>query len=330
MDCIIRKTAANTSVRAKKQKKERARKRRPEVRFSREKHKSSRGHEQRGDESGNTCNDTKMPQKQHSDPPMSAMSLQNIFANNSDGSDIFEPVSSRRAAVLVGLFVEKEEWNVLLTQRSSKLRSHSGQVCLPGGKNDAGESNIQTALRESMEEVGLHENNVKQILGQVPPRLSAHLLSVTPVVCIIDRPMFKTRKRTRSSVKSDETESHKDLFVVSPNDDEVESVFTVPLSLFLKTSPKHSFYDYTFHNHKVRIHEFQYMYEGRSYNIWGLTAHILIDIAARIFGNESEATTRSLIELDPPGLPRHIDLKVAEKGNEDEEYRIEVSVCADG
>jgi hypothetical protein len=58
-----------------------------------------------------------------------------------------------------------------------------------------------------------------------------------------------------------------------------------------------------------------------------LTAHILIDAALRIYGND-DAT--SSIELDPPGLPRHVDLRVAKKKeNDEEECTIEVVVCAE-
>ena len=123
-------------------------------------------------------------------------------------------------------------------------------------------------------------------------------------------------------------DSNTESFVVTPNPHEVESVFFVPLKLFSKPSRQHSFYDYeTFYNHTVRIHEFQYKFEGIEYCIWGLTAHILIDVALRIYGNENATLS---IELDPPGLPRHVDLRVAEnKEGDDEEHTIEVVVCAD-
>lgn len=252
--------------------------------------------------------------------------LEHKFQKSENGSDFFEPVSKRRAAVLVGLFQDDDnnkEWHVLLTQRSSKLRSHSGEVCLPGGKTDAGETNIETALREADEEIGLKQSAVMKVLGEMPPRLSAHLLSVTPVVCLIAKPLLN-KKRTRSSTNNDNNAIN--TFVVTPNPHEVESIFTVPLKLFFETSAQHSYYDYkTFYNHTVRIHEFQYKFGGNDYNIWGLTAHILIHVALRIFGNNHTKT----IELDPPGLPRHVDLRVAEKVNDDEEHKIVVVVCAD-
>lgn len=268
-------------------------------------------------------------------------SWEDCFAKNVDGSDYFEPVSSRRAAVLVGLFYSSHdnELHVLLTQRSNKLRSHKGEVCLPGGKTDDGETNIQTALREADEEVGLKRNHVQKVLGEVPPRLSAHLLSVTPVICLIDTPILISNKRTRSSIKSfnekTKDDDTKDSFQVVPNPHEVDSVFTVPLRLFHESSSCHSYYDYTtFYNHTVRIHEFQYSCKNNGqdyYLIWGLTAHILINVAARVYRNTTNEET-NVIELDPPGLPRHVDLRVMEKTTTDDEedHKIVVSVCADG
>ena len=107
---------------------------------------------------------------------MAMQDLQNKFRKLENGSNVYEPVALRQAAVLVGLFYRENEWHVLLTRRSHKLKSHSGQVCLPGGKTDEGETNIETALREADEEVGLKRNCVSQILGELPPRLSCSLV----------------------------------------------------------------------------------------------------------------------------------------------------------
>ncbi|PWA70256.1 nudix hydrolase [Artemisia annua] len=61
-----------------------------------------------------------------------------------------------RAAVLVCLFEEEDVIYVILTKRSPKLSSFSGQVALPGGRTDEGDTDdIRTALREAEEEIGL-------------------------------------------------------------------------------------------------------------------------------------------------------------------------------
>jgi 8-oxo-dGTP pyrophosphatase MutT (NUDIX family) len=57
--------------------------------------------------------------------------------------------------VLVPLYEADEGLRVVLTRRSEGLRTHSGEVSFPGGRQDDGESLWETALREAHEEVGL-------------------------------------------------------------------------------------------------------------------------------------------------------------------------------
>lgn len=102
--------------------------------------------------------------------------------------------AGRRSAVLVLLFIgNRGELRVLLTKRSRKLRSFSGQVSLPGGKADSPlESFDSIARREAMEEIGLPmDSNILQnkynmklemISSEMPCYMSKTLLSVKPVV----------------------------------------------------------------------------------------------------------------------------------------------------
>lgn len=62
--------------------------------------------------------------------------------------------SARLAAVVLALSWEGAEWSLPLTVRSESLRRHGGQVSLPGGLVDAGESIPQAAERELGEELG--------------------------------------------------------------------------------------------------------------------------------------------------------------------------------
>mmetsp|Transcript_27144 Transcript_27144/g.50022 ORF Transcript_27144/g.50022 Transcript_27144/m.50022 type:complete len:621 (-) Transcript_27144:830-2692(-) len=124
----------------------------------------------------------------------------------------YAPVSDRAAAVLVGLFADSNGVvRVLLNQRTAKLSTHGGEVCLPGGKRedrDRGDDVI-TALREAYEELGLDPRSCR-VLAKLPPVLSKHLLSVTPVITLLP-PNFRP--------------------VINP--DEVATFFTMPLAAFL-------------------------------------------------------------------------------------------------
>ncbi|MBR0756318.1 CoA pyrophosphatase [Bradyrhizobium jicamae] len=73
----------------------------------------------------------------------------------------------------------------LLTRRSASLRSHRAQWALPGGRCDAGETQVQAALRELHEELGLQSSET-DVLGQLDdyPTRSGYL--ITPVVVWAD------------------------------------------------------------------------------------------------------------------------------------------------
>jgi 8-oxo-dGTP pyrophosphatase MutT (NUDIX family) len=67
------------------------------------------------------------------------------------------------SAVLAPLFEEDGETRVVLTRRSTDLRTHQGQVSFPGGRIDEGEDATAAALREAFEEVGLEPSLVTTV-----------------------------------------------------------------------------------------------------------------------------------------------------------------------
>ncbi len=77
------------------------------------------------------------------------------------------PDSARRSAVLV-LFGEGTAGpDLTLIERAHDMRSHAGQLAFPGGGADDDEDAVQTALRESREEIGLDPAGV-EVLGELP------------------------------------------------------------------------------------------------------------------------------------------------------------------
>lgn len=78
------------------------------------------------------------------------------------------PKGERSAAVLM-LFTDEPDPLLTFVTRAETLRRHAGQVALPGGRVDPGDSDrAYTALREANEEIGLDPRRVT-ILGELPP-----------------------------------------------------------------------------------------------------------------------------------------------------------------
>ncbi len=96
------------------------------------------------------------------------------------------------AAVLLLLYPRADEYHMLLTQRTSRVEHYKGEVSLPGGAWDHGETLAQTALREAQEEVGL-EPSLVELLGTLDDIATRSNFVVTPHVGIAQRPVAFTR-----------------------------------------------------------------------------------------------------------------------------------------
>ncbi|CAI0445083.1 unnamed protein product [Linum tenue] len=192
-------------------------------------------------------------------------------------SDRFRP---KRAAVLVCIFEgDCGEFRVILTKRSSRLSTHSGEVSLPGGKAEEGDKDDgDTATREAKEEIGLDPSLV-DVITVMEPFLSKHLLRVVPVVGIL---------------------RDKEAFSPEPNPDEVDAVFDAPLEMFIKDEHRRV-EEREWMGEKYLVHFFDYETGGNKYVIWGLTAGVLIKAASVVYQRPP-----SFLEQNPKfKFPRH-------------------------
>ena len=159
------------------------------------------------------------------------------------------------AAVLVPL-VMRDDVMVLLTERTTRLSSHSGQVAFPGGKADALDASLQaTALREAEEEVGL-ESRYIEVIGNLPIYTTVTAFEVTPVVALVT-PGFK----------------------VTPNPEEVACVFEVPLA-FLMNPAHHRRHVVQWQGERREWLSMPYQDADEERFIWGATAAMLRNLYA--------------------------------------------------
>ncbi|HET8706583.1 MAG TPA: CoA pyrophosphatase [Pseudomonadales bacterium] len=175
------------------------------------------------------------------------------YFKSSEPAYSVDPLASQ-AAVLIPITDEAEPC-VILTRRATHLKSHAGEVAFPGGKRDATDpSLVYTALRESEEEIGLSPK-VVEVLGMLHPKQSRWGVMVTPFVGKVPPNLALT-----------------------PNLDELDSIFSVPLRFFLDNAPNSSMQTEVF-GQKFRVPSYQY----GEYTIWGLTAFILVDLLNRVY-----------------------------------------------
>jgi len=167
---------------------------------------------------------------------------------------VAEPSYSQRSAVLASVLVPivlRQRPMVLLTQRTSHMTTHSGQIAFPGGKHDVSDvDHVATALREANEEVGLSHLFV-QVLGSLPVYATGTAFMITPVVALV-HPGFS----------------------ISRNADEVDAVFEVPLE-YLMDPANHRWHH--MQSEGVSREWISMPYQDGLHNrfIWGATAGML-------------------------------------------------------
>jgi 8-oxo-dGTP pyrophosphatase MutT (NUDIX family) len=142
--------------------------------------------------------------------------------------------------------------------KSANLHRHAGEVAFPGGKQEGLDfSTKETALRESNEEVNLNQEDV-EIVGCLEPIVTRFGMEVHPVIGYV-----------------------KDYEVIKelvPNEDEVASIFSVPLRPFL-TSERLNLKNFTLNGLPYAMLEF----ELGAISVSGITALVLVRTAEILF-----------------------------------------------
>jgi 8-oxo-dGTP pyrophosphatase MutT (NUDIX family) len=153
----------------------------------------------------------------------------------------------RRAGVLILLFPKGGELHFLLTRRTQDVEHHKGQISFPGGSKDREDRDIvETALRETEEEIGLSRSKV-QVLGLFDDYETPSGFAITPVVAHVpELPQLRV------------------------NASEVTEVLEVPVALFTDTAKERV------EQRQVRgkLHDV-YFYRYGSHEVWGATAAMI-------------------------------------------------------
>ncbi len=157
----------------------------------------------------------------------------------------------RDAAVLVPLVDRGADGiTVILTQRTTTLSAHAGQISFPGGRLEPEDPSAEAAaLRETAEEIGLSHERI-EIIGRLDTYVTRTGFRVTPVVGVVSPP-----------------------FTLAPDPVEVAEVFEVPLSVFLHP-------DHPQRHSRVFLGKdrFFYVFPYQDRFIWGATAGMLVNL----------------------------------------------------
>jgi 8-oxo-dGTP pyrophosphatase MutT (NUDIX family) len=158
---------------------------------------------------------------------------------------------AKKSATLIPIFEKEGELFVLLTLRSMKLKSHSGQISFPGGRIEKGETALNAALRETEEEIGIKSNSIEVIRALSPLYVEPSNSLIFPFIGIIDYPQD---------------------FIISEN--EVSRILLCPLE-FVKNKNNIKEDEWNIKGIKATV---PYWNIGAETPLWGATAMILSEL----------------------------------------------------
>jgi 8-oxo-dGTP pyrophosphatase MutT (NUDIX family) len=165
------------------------------------------------------------------------------------------PANARPAGVLILLYPHNGAWYFPLMKRVEDGLVHSGQISLPGGSQEAGESLRETALREASEEIGVTCDDVIGELSTIyiPP---SNFLVTPTVGCMDHRPEFRLDSR------------------------EVAELIEAPLTMLFDPNVVRR-EPWTLRGMQVDVP----FYQIGPHKVWGATAMILSELSMVLAGN---------------------------------------------
>jgi len=165
-----------------------------------------------------------------------------------------QPDLIERAAVLIPLYRESDEWHLIFIKRTEHDQDdHSGQIAFPGGRAEEGDKSlVDTALRETKEEIGLHPRDVN-ILGFSKDILTVTHYHVTPIAGTFPWP-----------------------YPLKPYPLEVEKILSYPLN-WLADPDHHRVERWRSDEPEIEPHPVIFFQDYEGETLWGATAKIVLD-----------------------------------------------------
>lgn len=146
------------------------------------------------------------------------------------------------SSVMLIIHFKDEKPYIILTKRSKNLKNHAAQISFPGGIKEDGEEFIDTAIRETREELGIKIDK-SQIIGMFDSvDTFTSNFCIIPFVAIIDE------------------------IDINANKDEIDEVIDADLLVLLKSRSR---------DYRDDVKGIHYKYEYDGHIIWGATARIL-------------------------------------------------------
>ena len=109
------------------------------------------------------------------------------------------------AAVLVLLYPDKKQWHFFLTKHTKTVEHHKGQISLPGGMLEEGESNKEAAIRETYEEMGIESKRINIIGSLTPLHIPVSGFKIFPFVgWIKEKPKLKKPRMYKVIILNDD------------------------------------------------------------------------------------------------------------------------------